>query len=293
MEQTSTPRVSAALIDSYVGRNVIIVGKVLQLRGDTAFIESDGQIQANLNRECHLMVGNGAQIIGKVNPDLSIKVLSAMDLGNNVVTPPTDQLSQLTIREIPQSPQSTESTQSTRGTQPSQPLEPAQPTTQETQYTQYSEESATSSHRKTRSPRSSHPRPTPINRRNNSSSSSKKSAGSSVVKAPAPAASPSPPLRSSSPLRPSPPPPSFSPPSPPPKRRGRLFRTRSGNLVSAAEIRRRREMERQATELQDMILEGIVGDGDERTIIFRMDEVGRWRIVRQEPDEVEEYQEKE
>lgn len=30
------------------------------------------------------MVGNGAQIIGKVNPDLSIKVLNAIDLGNNV-----------------------------------------------------------------------------------------------------------------------------------------------------------------------------------------------------------------
>ncbi len=30
------------------------------------------------------MVGNGAQIIGKVNPDLSVKVLNAQDLGNNV-----------------------------------------------------------------------------------------------------------------------------------------------------------------------------------------------------------------
>lgn len=30
------------------------------------------------------MVGNGAQIIGKVNPDLTIKVLNAMDLGPNV-----------------------------------------------------------------------------------------------------------------------------------------------------------------------------------------------------------------
>lgn len=30
------------------------------------------------------MVGNGAQIIGKVNPDLSIKVLNAVDLGSNV-----------------------------------------------------------------------------------------------------------------------------------------------------------------------------------------------------------------
>lgn len=84
MESTSTPRISATLMDSYVGQNVIIVGKVVQLRGDTAFLEADGQVQANLNRDCHLMVGNGAQIIGKVNPDLSIKVLNAIDLGNNV-----------------------------------------------------------------------------------------------------------------------------------------------------------------------------------------------------------------
>lgn len=84
MEPTSTPRISAALLDTYVGHNVIIVGKVVQLRGDTAFIEADGQVHANLNRDCHLMVGNGAQIIGKVNPDLTIKVLNATDLGNNV-----------------------------------------------------------------------------------------------------------------------------------------------------------------------------------------------------------------
>ncbi|KAI1758587.1 replication factor A protein 3 [Hypoxylon sp. FL1150] len=84
MESTSTPRISAALMDSYVGRNVIIVGKVQQLRGDIAFLDADGQVQAHLNRDCHLMVGNGAQIIGKVNPDLTIKVLNAIDLGSNV-----------------------------------------------------------------------------------------------------------------------------------------------------------------------------------------------------------------
>ncbi|OTB18980.1 hypothetical protein K445DRAFT_54301 [Daldinia sp. EC12] len=89
MESTSTPRISAALLDSYIGHNVIIVGKVAQLRGDIAFIEADGQIQANLTRDCHLMVGNGAQIIGKVNPDLSVKVLNAVDLGPNVGMYPT------------------------------------------------------------------------------------------------------------------------------------------------------------------------------------------------------------
>jgi len=35
-------------------------------------------------QEAHLSAGNGVQIIGKVNPDLSIKVLSSMDLGTSV-----------------------------------------------------------------------------------------------------------------------------------------------------------------------------------------------------------------
>ncbi|OIW29560.1 replication factor A protein 3 [Coniochaeta ligniaria NRRL 30616] len=80
MEATSTPRISGHYLDSYVGRNVMIVGKVVQLRGDTAIIDADGNVTAHLNRDAHLSVGNGAQLIGKVNPDLSIKVLSSMDI---------------------------------------------------------------------------------------------------------------------------------------------------------------------------------------------------------------------
>ncbi len=50
MEQTSTPRITCSYLDSYVGRNVTIVGKVAQLRGDTALLDSDGNITAHLNR---------------------------------------------------------------------------------------------------------------------------------------------------------------------------------------------------------------------------------------------------
>ncbi|KAL2019982.1 hypothetical protein VTK56DRAFT_8982 [Thermocarpiscus australiensis] len=84
MEATSTPRVTCAYLNSYVGKNVIVVGKVIQLRGDEALIDADGNITAHLNREAHLSAGNGVQIIGKVNPDLSIKVLSSIDLGPGV-----------------------------------------------------------------------------------------------------------------------------------------------------------------------------------------------------------------
>lgn len=84
MESVSTPRVSANMLDSYVGQNVIVVGKVMQLRGESALLDANGQVNAILNRESHLMAGNAAQIIGRVNPDLSVKVYNALDLGNNV-----------------------------------------------------------------------------------------------------------------------------------------------------------------------------------------------------------------
>ncbi|KAI4867265.1 hypothetical protein F4820DRAFT_414302 [Hypoxylon rubiginosum] len=77
--------------------------------------------------------------------------------------------------------------------------------------------------------------------------------------------------------------------------RGRLFRSKSGNLVSAAELRRRREADHHAEELLDMILEGFgggQGGPSKNTVTFCMDEVGRWRILRPDPYEFEEYQEK-
>ncbi|KXH40292.1 replication factor A protein 3 [Colletotrichum nymphaeae SA-01] len=83
-EATSTPRITAQYLDNYVGRNVMLIGKVLQLRGDSAVLDADGNVTAILNRDVHLTNGNGAQIIGKVNPDLSIKVLTSRDLGPGV-----------------------------------------------------------------------------------------------------------------------------------------------------------------------------------------------------------------
>ncbi|KAK4203659.1 replication factor A protein 3 [Triangularia verruculosa] len=82
--ETSTPRVTCAYLNSYVGKNVMIVGKVVQIRGEDAIIDADGNIPCKLNRDAHLSPGNGVQVIGKVNPDLSVKVLSSLDLGTGV-----------------------------------------------------------------------------------------------------------------------------------------------------------------------------------------------------------------
>lgn len=50
MEGTATPRITCAYLNSYVGKHVIVVGKVVQLRGDEAVIDADGNITAHLNR---------------------------------------------------------------------------------------------------------------------------------------------------------------------------------------------------------------------------------------------------
>ncbi|PFH55909.1 hypothetical protein XA68_17394 [Ophiocordyceps unilateralis] len=75
------PRITAKYLNSSTGRLVTIVGKVMQLRSDQAVMEADGTINVILNRDAHLTSGNAAQIIGKVNPDLSVKAFSSRDLG--------------------------------------------------------------------------------------------------------------------------------------------------------------------------------------------------------------------
>jgi hypothetical protein len=50
MEGTATPRVTASYLSSYIGKNVIVVGKVIQLRGDEATLDAEGTINAHLNR---------------------------------------------------------------------------------------------------------------------------------------------------------------------------------------------------------------------------------------------------
>lgn len=107
--QLSAPRISAPYLDSCVGQHVMLVGKLTQLRGDQATLDSDGTVTVLLNRasllyapmsylkqatyqltypkDSHLANGSAAQVIGKVNPDLSIKVLTSQNLGPGVDIP--------------------------------------------------------------------------------------------------------------------------------------------------------------------------------------------------------------
>jgi hypothetical protein len=49
-EQLSTPRITAAYLDNFVGKVVMLVGKVTQLRGEQATLDSDGTVTVLLNR---------------------------------------------------------------------------------------------------------------------------------------------------------------------------------------------------------------------------------------------------
>lgn len=79
----STPRINSTYLDAFTSKTIRLIGKVTQLRGEQATIDSDGNVTAHLNRDAHLTVGNAVEIVGKVNQDLSVKVLKATDLGRD------------------------------------------------------------------------------------------------------------------------------------------------------------------------------------------------------------------
>ncbi|KAL2075485.1 hypothetical protein VTL71DRAFT_428 [Oculimacula yallundae] len=82
-EPISTPRITSTYLESFTNRTIRIIGKVTQLRGDQATIDSEGVVTAHLNRDAHLTVGHAVEIVGKVNQDLSVKVLMAVDMGKD------------------------------------------------------------------------------------------------------------------------------------------------------------------------------------------------------------------
>ncbi|KAH8722721.1 ssDNA binding protein-like protein Ssb3 [Phaeosphaeriaceae sp. PMI808] len=84
MDHPQTPRILAPHLSNFQHRIVRIVGKVVQLRGENAVIDADGHIDIILNRDAHLTVGHAAEIIGKVDQNLNIRVQAATDFGTNI-----------------------------------------------------------------------------------------------------------------------------------------------------------------------------------------------------------------
>ena len=86
----STPRITSQYLDTFTNRTIRLIGKVTQLRGDHATLDSDGIVTVNLGADAHLTVGNAVEIVGKVNQDLSIRVLKATDMGRDREPPLPD-----------------------------------------------------------------------------------------------------------------------------------------------------------------------------------------------------------
>ncbi|KZF26636.1 replication factor A protein 3 [Xylona heveae TC161] len=84
MMTEATPRINASYLESFQGQTVRLIGKVTQLRGEQATIDANGSVTATLNRDCHLVLNNAVEIVGKVNPDLTVRVLAATDFGSNI-----------------------------------------------------------------------------------------------------------------------------------------------------------------------------------------------------------------
>ncbi|KAK7529513.1 replication factor A protein 3 [Phyllosticta citribraziliensis] len=80
----ATPRINAQYLENFKHQTVRILGKVTQLRGEEATIDASGPINLHLNRDAHLTPNNAAEVIGKVNADLSVKVLTSTDFGSNI-----------------------------------------------------------------------------------------------------------------------------------------------------------------------------------------------------------------
>lgn len=82
-EAHSTPRITSPHLEHFTSRTIRIIGKVSQLRGETANIDSDGVVTLQLSHDSHLTVNNYVEVVGRVNGDLSVKVLQCTDLGKN------------------------------------------------------------------------------------------------------------------------------------------------------------------------------------------------------------------
>ncbi|KAI5790157.1 replication factor A protein 3 [Geopyxis carbonaria] len=87
MTEHQTPRINASNLQGFLNKTVRIVGKVVDVRGDSATIDAQGTITLTLGQDNQLVLGNGVEVIGKVLPgnnELVVKVLMSWDLGPDV-----------------------------------------------------------------------------------------------------------------------------------------------------------------------------------------------------------------
>lgn len=97
----STPRITAPYLQQFQHHTVRLLGKVTQLRGDEATIDAGGSVTLQLNRvrqsrsmnrdiltyqDAHLTLDHAVEVIGKVDKDLTVRVLVSTDFGTSIGT---------------------------------------------------------------------------------------------------------------------------------------------------------------------------------------------------------------
>ncbi|KAF2203254.1 ssDNA binding protein-like protein Ssb3 [Delitschia confertaspora ATCC 74209] len=80
----ATPRILASHLSNFQHQTVRMLGKVVQLRGDQATLDAGGNVTILLNRDSHLTVNHAAEVIGKVDGNLNVKVLASTDFGTDI-----------------------------------------------------------------------------------------------------------------------------------------------------------------------------------------------------------------
>ncbi|KAK3209643.1 hypothetical protein GRF29_44g289018 [Pseudopithomyces chartarum] len=83
-DHPATPRILAPHLSTFQHKIVRLLGRVVQLRGETAVIDAGGNVNVILNRDSHLALNHAVEIIGKVDGNLNVKVQAATDWGTNV-----------------------------------------------------------------------------------------------------------------------------------------------------------------------------------------------------------------
>ncbi|KAF8477094.1 replication factor A protein 3 [Kalaharituber pfeilii] len=84
MNSEQTPRINSTMLENFINRTIRMVGKVLELRGETATVDSAGSALIHMASNTHWAIGHYVEVVAKVQQDLSLKVLMSLDLGTDV-----------------------------------------------------------------------------------------------------------------------------------------------------------------------------------------------------------------
>lgn len=80
-----TPRIDATLRQQFQDHSAIrIIGKCVKINGNDAVLDCNGEVEIKSSPDAAFEVGRYFEVVGKVQDDMSIQMLSATDFGTNI-----------------------------------------------------------------------------------------------------------------------------------------------------------------------------------------------------------------